>query len=164
MTRGNQRELARAKNQKKQAELNKGKTKQSNTSLAKKKEADAEALRLKAAVSCALPLFHVGRVVAHDESLQWWCWGATLMCLELSSWFFSTVRPRRPRRPRRLGQRASDPSLTVLHRSHPEHQVDDAAPPPFFSSPGRYRRYSQLHRYPCRTECTSQYSFFSQQP
>nr|CDI52759.1 conserved hypothetical protein [Melanopsichium pennsylvanicum 4] len=50
MTRGNQRDLARAKNQKKQAEMNKGKRNESNTSIAKRKEADAEALRAKQAL------------------------------------------------------------------------------------------------------------------
>lgn len=47
---GNQRELARAKNQKKLAEANKGKRSESNTSIAARKEADAEALRAKQAV------------------------------------------------------------------------------------------------------------------
>ncbi len=41
-TGGNQRELARAKNQKKQADANKGKRSESNTSIAARKEADAE--------------------------------------------------------------------------------------------------------------------------
>ncbi|PWY98490.1 hypothetical protein BCV70DRAFT_201801 [Testicularia cyperi] len=49
MTRGNQRELARAKNQKKQADANKGKSSQSNTSLAKRREDDANALKAKIA-------------------------------------------------------------------------------------------------------------------
>lgn len=53
MTRGNQRELARAKNQKKQADANKGKRNESNTSIAKRKEADAEALRAKQAAKAA---------------------------------------------------------------------------------------------------------------
>lgn len=48
---GNQRELARAKNQKKQADANKGKRSGSNTSIAARKEADAEAVRAKQAVS-----------------------------------------------------------------------------------------------------------------
>ncbi|KAJ9478025.1 SERF-like protein [Pseudozyma hubeiensis] len=53
MTRGNQRELARAKNQKKQADANKGKRSESNTSIAARKEADAEALRAKQAAKAA---------------------------------------------------------------------------------------------------------------
>ena len=48
---GNQRDLARAKNQKKLAEQNKGKRSESNTSIAARKEADAAALRAKQEVS-----------------------------------------------------------------------------------------------------------------
>ena len=51
ITGGNQRDLARAKNQKKLAEQNKGKRSESNTSIAARKEADAAALRAKQAVS-----------------------------------------------------------------------------------------------------------------
>ncbi|KAI6137041.1 hypothetical protein F5141DRAFT_1078258 [Pisolithus sp. B1] len=47
MTRGNQREMDRAKAAKKQAALNKSKSKESNTTLAKRREADAEILRAK---------------------------------------------------------------------------------------------------------------------
>ncbi|KAL4065782.1 hypothetical protein V8B97DRAFT_1981932 [Scleroderma yunnanense] len=47
MTRGNQREMDRAKAAKKQAALNKSKQKESNTSLAKRREADADILRAK---------------------------------------------------------------------------------------------------------------------
>ncbi|KAG8987728.1 hypothetical protein FRB90_003175 [Tulasnella sp. 427] len=46
MTRGNQREVAREKNLKKQAAQKKG-PKESGASLAKRKEADADALRAK---------------------------------------------------------------------------------------------------------------------
>ncbi|CCF53321.1 uncharacterized protein UDID_02788 [Ustilago sp. UG-2017a] len=53
MTRGNQRDLARAKNQKKLAEQNKGKRSESNTSIAARKEADAAALRAKQAAKAA---------------------------------------------------------------------------------------------------------------
>lgn len=49
MTRGNAREIARAKNQKKQAEMNKGKN-QSGMSLAKRREQDAAAMQAKQAV------------------------------------------------------------------------------------------------------------------
>lgn len=52
---GNQRDLARAKAQKKQQELAKGKRSESGASIAKRKEADAEALRLKQAVSVSDP-------------------------------------------------------------------------------------------------------------
>jgi len=51
---GNQRDLARAKNQKKLAEQNKGKRSESNTSIAARKEADAAALRAKQEVSISL--------------------------------------------------------------------------------------------------------------
>ncbi|KAF8554571.1 hypothetical protein OG21DRAFT_1484595 [Imleria badia] len=47
MTRGNQRDMARAKAAKKQAALDKSKPKESNTTLAKRKDADAEILRAK---------------------------------------------------------------------------------------------------------------------
>ena len=49
MTRGNAREIARAKNQKKQAEMNKGKN-HSGMSLAKRREQDAAAMQAKQAV------------------------------------------------------------------------------------------------------------------
>ena len=49
MTRGNAREIARAKNQKKQAEMNKGKN-HSGVSLAKRREQDAAAMQAKQAV------------------------------------------------------------------------------------------------------------------
>ncbi|WFD34502.1 hypothetical protein MCUN1_001343 [Malassezia cuniculi] len=52
MTRGNARELARARNQKKQAEQNKG-PKNSGVSLAKRREQDAAALRAKQAAKAA---------------------------------------------------------------------------------------------------------------
>lgn len=50
MTRGNQRDLAREKTQKKEAEKNKGQ-RQDGMSLAKAKEADAERMRLKQAAA-----------------------------------------------------------------------------------------------------------------
>ncbi|WFD40415.1 uncharacterized protein MJAP1_003401 [Malassezia japonica] len=52
MTRGNARELARAKNQKKQADQNKGKN-ASGMSLAQRREADANALRAKQEAAAA---------------------------------------------------------------------------------------------------------------
>lgn len=48
---GNARELARAKNQKKQAEMNKGKGKDDGMTLAQRRERDAAALRAKQEVS-----------------------------------------------------------------------------------------------------------------
>ena len=44
---GNAREIARAKNQKKQADMNKGKTNDSGLTLAQRRERDAAALRAK---------------------------------------------------------------------------------------------------------------------
>lgn len=70
-TGGNQRDLARAKNQKKLAEANKGKRNESNTSIAARKEADAEALRAKQAVS-------VGKILAA------YGWDQLLIVLRLS--------------------------------------------------------------------------------
>jgi len=47
MARGNQRELARAKNQKKQAAMNKGKKNDDGTTFKSRQERDAEIMRLK---------------------------------------------------------------------------------------------------------------------
>ena len=44
---GNAREIARAKNQKKQADMNKGKSNDSGLTLAQRRERDATALRAK---------------------------------------------------------------------------------------------------------------------
>ncbi|CDH55370.1 predicted protein [Lichtheimia corymbifera JMRC:FSU:9682] len=53
MTRGNQRELARAKNQKKQQKMNKGKPAESGVSLTKRKENDAAIMRAKQEAAAA---------------------------------------------------------------------------------------------------------------
>lgn len=53
MTRGNQRELAREKNAKKQAQANKGKKDDSGLSASAKKERDADVMRQKQAAAAA---------------------------------------------------------------------------------------------------------------
>ncbi|KAL4402125.1 hypothetical protein ACI68E_001777 [Malassezia pachydermatis] len=53
MARGNAREIARAKNQKKQAEQNKGKPNDSGMTLAQRRERDAAALRAKQEAAAA---------------------------------------------------------------------------------------------------------------
>jgi putative SERF-like protein len=50
---GNAREIARAKNQKKQAEMNKGKNNESGLTLAQRRERDAAALRAKQEAAAA---------------------------------------------------------------------------------------------------------------
>lgn len=53
MTRGNQRDLARAKNLKKQEKLGKGKDKETGSGLEKRKERDADIMRQKQAAKAA---------------------------------------------------------------------------------------------------------------
>ncbi|AXA48394.1 small EDRK-rich factor [Malassezia restricta] len=53
MARGNAREIARAKNQKKQADMNKGKSNDSGLTLAQRRERDAAALRAKQEAAAA---------------------------------------------------------------------------------------------------------------